>query len=122
MQCLYVMPVQEGNAESATFDRVPLSTSTCFDHLPSIAVTHHISSSCIFMMTTTAPPDFLIAHLPARDDPSTSSRPHITVTWAQSLDAKIAGVGGSRVILSGPESMLMTHWYVSFPRQRFQAE
>ncbi|ORX41084.1 dihydrofolate reductase-like domain-containing protein [Kockovaella imperatae] len=39
-----------------------------------------------------------------------SSRPYVTLTWAQSLDAKIAGEGGKRVILSGPESMLMTHW------------
>jgi 2,5-diamino-6-(ribosylamino)-4(3H)-pyrimidinone 5'-phosphate reductase len=34
------------------------------------------------------------------------------VTWAQSLDSKIAGPGGQRVLLSGTESMLMTHWWV----------
>ncbi|WOO79591.1 2,5-diamino-6-ribosylamino-4(3H)-pyrimidinone 5'-phosphate reductase [Vanrija pseudolonga] len=39
-----------------------------------------------------------------------SGRPHVTLTWAQSLDAKLAGPGGARVILSGKESMLMTHW------------
>ncbi|WVQ85890.1 hypothetical protein IAT38_008058 [Cryptococcus sp. DSM 104549] len=55
-----------------------------------------------------SPPQFLIDHLPS--PAATTSRPHITVTWAQSLDSKIAGVGGKRVILSGPESMLMTHW------------
>ncbi|KAK8850472.1 hypothetical protein IAR55_004390 [Kwoniella newhampshirensis] len=56
----------------------------------------------------TSPPPFLAQHLPL--DKATASRPHITVTWAQSLDSKIAGVGGKRVILSGSESMLMTHW------------
>lgn len=55
----------------------------------------------------TEPPAFLRQHLPQSSD-----RPHITLTWAQSLDFKIAGPGGKRVILSGDESMLMTHWYV----------
>jgi 2,5-diamino-6-(ribosylamino)-4(3H)-pyrimidinone 5'-phosphate reductase len=41
-----------------------------------------------------------------------SDRPHVTLTWAQSLDSKIAGPGGKRVMISGDESMLMTHWYV----------
>lgn len=36
-------------------------------------------------------------------------KPHVTLTFAQSLDAKIAGVGGKQLILSGEESMLMTH-------------
>ncbi|WWD20654.1 hypothetical protein CI109_105130 [Kwoniella shandongensis] len=58
--------------------------------------------------SSTEAPGFLAQHLPL--DKATTSRPHITVTWAQSLDSKIAGVGGKRVILSGPESMLMTHW------------
>jgi 2,5-diamino-6-(ribosylamino)-4(3H)-pyrimidinone 5'-phosphate reductase len=35
---------------------------------------------------------------------------HITLTFAQSLDGKIAGVGGKQLILSGKESMIMTHW------------
>lgn len=59
-------------------------------------------------------PPFLIRHLPPRDV-LLSTRPHITVTWAQSLDAKIAGPGGRRVTLSGPESMEMTHWSVCLP-------
>ncbi|TFK56816.1 bacterial bifunctional deaminase-reductase [Heliocybe sulcata] len=37
-------------------------------------------------------------------------RPHVTLTFAQSLDAKIAGPGGRQVALSGKESMIMTHW------------
>ncbi|KAG2120600.1 dihydrofolate reductase [Suillus discolor] len=39
-----------------------------------------------------------------------SQRPLVTLTFAQSLDAKIAGKGGKQLILSGRESMLMTHW------------
>src|SRR6267154_2887291 len=38
-------------------------------------------------------------------------RPLVTLTFAQSLDGKIAGKGGKQLILSGRESMLMTHWY-----------
>ncbi|KAG0702725.1 dihydrofolate reductase-like domain-containing protein [Suillus ampliporus] len=37
-------------------------------------------------------------------------RPLVTLTFAQSLDGKIAGRGGKQLILSGRESMLMTHW------------
>jgi 2,5-diamino-6-(ribosylamino)-4(3H)-pyrimidinone 5'-phosphate reductase len=37
-------------------------------------------------------------------------RPHVTLTYAQSLDAKIAGVRGKQLRLSGKESMEMTHW------------
>ena len=41
-------------------------------------------------------------------------RPFVTLTFAQSLDAKIAGAGGKQLILSGKESLVMTHWYVMF--------
>ncbi|KAG2045132.1 dihydrofolate reductase-like domain-containing protein [Suillus americanus] len=37
-------------------------------------------------------------------------RPLVTLTFAQSLDGKIAGKEGKQLILSGRESMLMTHW------------
>ena len=40
-----------------------------------------------------------------------SWRPYVTLTFAQSLDAKIAGANGKQLILSGKESMIMTHWY-----------
>ncbi|KAI7831101.1 dihydrofolate reductase-like domain-containing protein [Gamsiella multidivaricata] len=36
-------------------------------------------------------------------------RPHVTLTFAQSLDGKIAGRQGRQLILSGPESMKATH-------------
>ncbi|KAI0715008.1 bacterial bifunctional deaminase-reductase [Earliella scabrosa] len=41
---------------------------------------------------------------------SSTHRPFVTLTFAQSLDAKIAGAGGKQLILSGKESMVMTHW------------
>ncbi len=44
------------------------------------------------------------------DKSHSSNDVHITLTFAQSLDGKIAGVGGKQLILSGKESMLMTHW------------
>lgn len=67
--------------------------------------------------STREPPAFLSKHYadhlhPTHSSSSASLRPHITVTWAQSLDAKIAGPGGARVLLSGSESMEMTHWFV----------
>lgn len=43
---------------------------------------------------------------PIADDPQ---RPWITLTFAQSLDAKIAGEAGKQLILSGQDSMVMTH-------------
>lgn len=41
--------------------------------------------------------------------PSLASRPFVTLTWAQSIDGKIAGPNGRQVRLSGDESMYMTH-------------
>lgn len=57
-------------------------------------------------MTLQAAP-FLEDFIP---DPETRIEPHITLTFAQSSDGKIAGPGGQQVALSGKESMLMTHW------------
>ncbi|KAG6842450.1 hypothetical protein C0991_007580 [Blastosporella zonata] len=42
--------------------------------------------------------------------PVPENRPLVTLTFAQSLDAKIAGQHGKQLILSGKESMLLTHW------------
>ncbi|PCH34154.1 hypothetical protein WOLCODRAFT_94924 [Wolfiporia cocos MD-104 SS10] len=39
-----------------------------------------------------------------------ATRPYVTLTYAQSLDAKIAGPGGKQLALSGKESLVMTHW------------
>lgn len=40
---------------------------------------------------------------------SNATRPFVTLTYAQSLDGKIAGLNGRQLILSGQESMIMTH-------------
>lgn len=61
-------------------------------------------------MTGVQPPEFLISSLSNLSSPSSSQYPRVTLTFAQSLDAKIAGVGGQQLILSGKESMVMTHW------------
>ncbi|TFY76863.1 hypothetical protein EWM64_g7151 [Hericium alpestre] len=72
--------------------------------------------------TTSGPPRILADVLGAPTegaDPGTAAlplvspdleRPFVTLTFAQSLDAKIAGTGGRQLILSGEESMRMTHW------------
>lgn len=46
------------------------------------------------------------AKTPVSPDPT---RPYVTLTFAQSLDAKIAGARGKQLALSGKESMVMTH-------------
>lgn len=63
-----------------------------------------------------APPEYLstVLPLPLTPPEHASERPWVTLTYAQSLDARIAGVGGKQLILSGKESMLMTHWYRLF--------
>lgn len=64
-------------------------------------------------------PSFLktaLAQLSNTDRPS--DRPYVTLTFAQSLDAKIAAANGQQLILSGIESMVMTHWYVSKPTRK----
>ncbi|KAJ3496641.1 hypothetical protein NLJ89_g10456 [Agrocybe chaxingu] len=56
------------------------------------------------------PPVFLVNLLKHHEGPPPTERPHVTLTFAQSIDAKIAGAGGRQLILSGKESMVMTHW------------
>ena len=56
------------------------------------------------------PPDFLISLLARYSQQPPSIRPHVTLTFAQSTDAKIAAIPGKQLILSGDESMQMTHW------------
>ena len=72
------------------------------------------------MSTTLQAPDFLTAVLgPTHPgpllNPDDGTRPYVTLTFAQSLDGKIAGKGGKQLILSGRESMVMTHWYDKSP-------
>ncbi|KAF8591946.1 dihydrofolate reductase [Ramaria rubella] len=61
-------------------------------------------------MSSNKPRDFLSSILPSPIVSLCSIRPHVTLTYAQSLDGRIAGVGGEQLILSGKESMVMTHW------------
>ncbi|KAI0363152.1 bacterial bifunctional deaminase-reductase [Pilatotrama ljubarskyi] len=49
------------------------------------------------------------AELPSPQSPD-GLRPYVTLTFAQSLDAKIAGAAGKQLALSGKESLVMTHW------------
>jgi 2,5-diamino-6-(ribosylamino)-4(3H)-pyrimidinone 5'-phosphate reductase len=65
-------------------------------------------------MSLVSPPDFLLSALRSINSNKTASESDglfVTLTFAQSLDAKIAGIGGKQLILSGKESMIMTHWY-----------
>ena len=50
---------------------------------------------------------FLRDSLSLTDD---SNRVNVTLTFAQSVDAKIAGNAGKQITLSCKESMHMTHW------------
>ncbi|KAF9502247.1 bacterial bifunctional deaminase-reductase [Pleurotus eryngii] len=61
------------------------------------------------ILTSTSPPEFLVKFYSALP-PSDARHPRVTLTFAQSLDSKIAGQGGQQLILSGKESMIMTHW------------
>ncbi|CAE6502854.1 unnamed protein product [Rhizoctonia solani] len=66
------------------------------------------------MNSATGPPEFLKSVISARDSaPRTveqQKRARVTLTYAQSLDAKIAGAGGLPLTISCDESMVMTHW------------
>ncbi|KAJ7786582.1 dihydrofolate reductase-like domain-containing protein [Mycena metata] len=56
------------------------------------------------------PPEYLTSLFTSYAAEPAETRPFVTLTFAQSLDGKIAGAGGKQLPLSGPESMLMTHW------------
>lgn len=48
-------------------------------------------------------------------EPDDPDFPFVTLTYAQSLDARIAGRGGKQLRLSGQDSMRMTHQCVVCP-------
>ncbi|KAL9105526.1 MAG: hypothetical protein Q9227_009323 [Pyrenula ochraceoflavens] len=52
--------------------------------------------------------DFLESYLPSAE--STQDSPHVTLTYASSLDARISLAPGLQTALSGPESKAMTHY------------
>jgi 2,5-diamino-6-(ribosylamino)-4(3H)-pyrimidinone 5'-phosphate reductase len=68
------------------------------------------SSVVAFRTDPMAKPPSLLAAIFGEDVDIKEERPKVTLTFAQSLDAKIAGIGGKQLILSGRESMVMTHW------------
>ncbi|KAB5589189.1 hypothetical protein CTheo_7364 [Ceratobasidium theobromae] len=66
------------------------------------------------MSSSLEPPQFLKSVIAKRNAaPRTAEqqkRARVTLTYAQSLDAKIAGAGGKPLTISCDESMIMTHW------------
>ncbi|KAK2737116.1 2,5-diamino-6-(ribosylamino)-4(3H)-pyrimidinone 5'-phosphate reductase [Myotisia sp. PD_48] len=54
--------------------------------------------------------DFLKPYLPSPQQDTNRRFPHITLTYAQSMDGKISLKPGVQTTLSGPDSKLMTHF------------
>ena len=54
--------------------------------------------------------DFLRPYLPYIPKIATQARPHVTLTWATSLDSRIALLPGVQTAISGPETKAMTHF------------
>lgn len=54
------------------------------------------------------PLDFLEPYLPVQGE--ARKFPHVTLTYAQSMDGKISLAPGAQTALSGPDSKLMTHY------------
>lgn len=52
--------------------------------------------------------DFLQPYLPVRND--VRKFPHVTLTYAQSMDGKLSVVPGVQTAISGPETKVMTHY------------
>ncbi|CAG8505952.1 7682_t:CDS:2 [Paraglomus occultum] len=53
--------------------------------------------------------EFLSKVFPEQEAREKRNNVFVTLTYAQSLDGKIAGEGGEQILLSGEESMTMTH-------------
>lgn len=54
--------------------------------------------------------DFLTPYLPHHAQIASQQRPHVTLTWASSLDSRIALLPGVQTAISGPETKAMTHY------------
>jgi len=63
--------------------------------------------------TVCNPPEFLTAVFGSKPvlNPDNPSRPYVTITFAQTLDAMIAAEKGRRLHISCDEAYDMTHWY-----------
>ncbi|KDE08280.1 hypothetical protein MVLG_01544 [Microbotryum lychnidis-dioicae p1A1 Lamole] len=89
-----------------------MTTSTTTTTTPQV---HDLTS----LLRTWYPAELFSPATPASASTSTSTaasggspprpRPFVTLTYAQSIDAKIAGPGGTQIRLSGAESMYLTH-------------
>lgn len=53
---------------------------------------------------------FLEAYLPDPKLAAVRDRPHLTLTWASSLDSRISQIPGVPTAISGPETKAMTHY------------
>lgn len=53
---------------------------------------------------------FLEPYIPNPALAATRLRPHVTLTWASSLDSRISLLPGLQTIISGPETKAMTHY------------
>lgn len=53
---------------------------------------------------------FLTPYLPHHSQIANQQRPHVTLTWATSLDSRIALMPGVQTAISGPETKGMTHY------------
>ncbi|KAJ1977047.1 2,5-diamino-6-(ribosylamino)-4(3H)-pyrimidinone 5'-phosphate reductase, partial [Dimargaris verticillata] len=98
------------------FGTTPLAVS---EHWP-FAYNVHVSSPRVAsspMATTLANQDWVAVEslvsaalaLPLSSQSTDPALPQITLTFAQTLDGKIAGRQGKPMLLSGPQSMAMTH-------------
>jgi 2,5-diamino-6-(ribosylamino)-4(3H)-pyrimidinone 5'-phosphate reductase len=56
------------------------------------------------------PPAFIKTLLSSYASDPLPHKPHVTLSFAQSIDAKIGKPFDGQFILSGQQSMLMTHW------------
>lgn len=54
--------------------------------------------------------DFLEPYLPAPSPATSRTTPHVTLTYASSLDSRLALAPGLSTVLSGPEAKAMTHY------------
>jgi hypothetical protein len=72
----------------------------------------------VVLLRSVYPPHLFDPAPPSSDESNkyTAERvkPFVTLTYAQSLDGKIAGKWGKQIRLSGEESMRLTHRFVLF--------
>ncbi|WEW59429.1 RibD family protein [Emydomyces testavorans] len=72
---------------------------------PKLSLTSHAPDALQFPQF---PLDFLDPYLPSQAD--NRKFPHVTLTYAQSMDGRVSVAPGAQTALSGPESKMMTHY------------